>query len=434
MRIIALFLFFVGLHTYFTVAVAPGIPVPNAICLFAAALGCIHLGIRKLIRQALREWRMGLFLIFAILVTLFSVQSGYAAKSFRGVLQLMYAFALGLVLITLMEKSPREVLGRGALLLIIAIAFSAALEALGPLKALSDAFRQYATPNWFYDVDNRDIDIHGRIRSKVFSPEPSTAAISLYCLSMILLWGSRLSVRLLLAWLIAMMISLWAIGSPIVAISILVGLATVAVWLLEGIYRRRRWILLLGALSLVACAMTILVTVLVIQMRQRIEQIQEGDISFTLRVTGSAEFTSEFVRRHPAVGIGVVGDVDMLVGELREFYVARGDRWIAQFEDEVVKKMISNNVFIHFIYWGGFGGMFAGLLLLSAIKIKSILLKFLVLVQLSVLWMTLGGYNTPTIWCLSAAIVVMGRSFNEHNRRVGPQELTAIPDAFIRSK
>lgn len=117
--------------------------------------------------------------IFVLLLSmLFSPGHEYLTENFLSFIQFCLALAVTIMTVRLMLRMRRDVLERALLVLWCLLLAGSILEVTGVIRELSDAFRVWAFEGTYtlYDGDERDINMVGWVRPKVFSVEPSDVA------------------------------------------------------------------------------------------------------------------------------------------------------------------------------------------------------------------------------------------------------------------
>jgi hypothetical protein len=410
-KIFCFLLFFFGVHSALSMQLGLGAPFPYILCGVASicALGIV---LPQLLLSRLRNWLPLIsYLILATLVTAIAAEPAYFARSARGVLQLYYSVATGVILYYLVLIIPRERMATICLVVLVVLSSASLLEFLGPLRGVSNSFRGIATPGWGYDGDERDLAMHGAIRSKVFSPEPSAVATSFFWLSMLFCWSSRLQARQLLIWLATAVILLWTVRSPTLIVAMACSFCTICVLQIVGNRRMvftRRTLASIGITAGV-CLMIGLAARGIFA--ERFKSISDGEGSFTMRETGSFQFAGEFLTSHVMIGTGVVGDLEMLSNELTSFGRSLG---LGQNKDTdngqfAAGKDLTNNVAIHFVYFGGVCGVIAACLLIMSLYLANRWLWVVILLQIFAFAMSGGAYNSAPIWCIGFSLAAAAR-------------------------
>ena len=407
-NVLTVFLYVVGIETTYTYFINPELPIPFTVCALAACLAT------RSIYDVLKHWNnerwwLVCYVAIALVITAATARGEYYGKSIRGASQLIYSLWLALGFYCALSKLPRATISRMALGILWFIAIFAVLEKNPEVSAISDRFRALmdtgGTMGGVYDSDLRDIATHGTIRAKVFALEPSHAAITFFYVSMVFIWAARAGLVANLAWLGACAFALWGIRSPILVPCAFVGLITIVV------IRRQQRTAILKEVQLANGLMAIGVFFAMAFVSwdlfaERANEIVEGEGSFMQRVSGPWIFLREYLPKHPLVGTGVVGDLDLLSDQLLGLYRSLGASWMGP---EFVGKTISNCLGLHFIYFGALGGLVTLGLLLKATWLNNRAFWCVLCVQLLCVWMSMGGYNSARVWCASAAILCMAR-------------------------
>lgn len=118
-----------------------------------------------------------MFKVAFILVVSIALSPGYehANQKFLGLIQCCMAIVVALSVVRLMQQLRYEVLDRSLLGLWLLVVIGSLLEVLGVLRDASDSFREWAYTGTYtiYDAVDRDINMVGWLRPKLFSVEPS---------------------------------------------------------------------------------------------------------------------------------------------------------------------------------------------------------------------------------------------------------------------
>ena len=404
---VALFiLFFTGVHTAVSLYWWTAFPVPYIAC-GAAMLLSVPRILPALRRITWRQsWAVPAYLIVAVVITLLTAQRQYLVYSIRGVGQLVYSVATAVSLYWLVLKIPRARLARVCLALLVLLTAVAVLEALGPLKGLVDTVVSWLSPNWNYSSEERDIILMGAIRSKAFAPEPSIAAVSIFWLSMMFLWSTRLGTFQMTAWMVLMAADIWAIRSPVFLLTLVCGFVLLAVRRMADPTWQK-----LSSWRMVPVLLAVLLNVTVLAgafsiFYQRAISIETGEGSYIMRISGPFVFTGKFLATHPIAGVGVVGDLRNLTEEIAKAYDSLGLRLDPT---ESIEKAVSNRLALHFIYFGGVGSVITIALLLKASRLGHRLFWFVLLMQIVCFTLTGGGYNSAPMWAEFAALLAVAR-------------------------
>jgi len=404
---VALFILFVaGVHTALPLYWWTEFPVPYIACGVAMILTVPRI-VPEMRRIKWREsWAVPAYLIVAVVITLVAAQRQYLVYSLRGVGQLVYSVAIAVSLYWLVVKIPRARLASVCLVLLLFLTAAAALEALGPLKNIVDTAVGWLSPDWNYSLDERDIMMTGAVRSKAFAPEPSIAAGNILWLSMLFLWSARLGAFQTTLWMMLMAVGIWAIRSPLFLLTLVCGFVLLAA---------RRWAdptwRKLSSWRMVPVLLAILLNVAVLASAfsifyERAISIGEGEGSFIMRITGPFYYSVQFLRTHPVMGVGVVGDLRSLTGEIAKAYDAQG---LYMRAEDSIEKSVSNRFALHLIYFGGLGSVVTLALLMKASRLGHRFFWWVMFMQMACFMMIGGGYNSAPMWCQFASLLAVVR-------------------------
>jgi hypothetical protein len=415
LNLVCFCLYVFGIHTVFGVPMGDGAPFPFILCAVASllALPCV---LPYLLRLRLSNcWPMVAYLLLATVITAVAAEPSYYARSLRGILQLYYSVALATCLFWVILSIPRQKLASVCLLILVVLALASLLEFLGPLRDISDRFREIASPNWGYDANERDLAMHGAVRTKVFSPEPSIAATTFFWVSMMFFWSATMSFRQFLLWLTPAIIMLWTNRSPTLIAAI--ACCGFTYYALEFIAGGKRFLTNrnLSVLAISAGVVAAIVIGAYSLFEERFASILSGEGSFAMRETGALQFAGEYVTQHPFIGTGVVGDFEMLTDDIVSLYHSLGVDSQAGMDlntsagSVVASKGLTNDVAIHFTYFGGIGGIIEAALLIAALYLCNRWLWALVLLDVFAFSMSGGGYNGPPIWFIGFSLLAVAK-------------------------
>ena len=398
-------LFWLGIHTSVSLNIGLDAPLPYIISGLCALVVAPRLLTRAEGSDLKKIWPLLAYLALSMLVTWLTAVELYYMRSLRGVLQLIYSIGIAAAYYHVVFSMPRKTIAFISLSLLSLLAILSVLEVLGPTKDLSDNFRQSVSTEGSYMDDARDLALNGAIRAKVFALEPSHAATSVFVLSMAYLWATEISIAGLTWWALMVGIAGWAIRSPILLIAIVCGSVTMLLrpGKSEELMRLVRKNLLAPIMaSLVSASVFFALTYMIFQ--ERIMQTIEGEGSFSMRVEVPYTFTKEFLQTHLWMGVGVVGNLDMLTSEIVNVYHSLGMTWL---QGDVASRSITNCVALHFIYFGAAAGIVAIFLLFLQVRQRSRILTALLCVQLLCIWFMMGGYNSAPLWVYCALLVAV---------------------------
>jgi hypothetical protein len=405
-------LFFVGIHTVYGLPLGGETAFPFILCGIASALALPSI-LPQLLRLRLKTcWPMIAYLALATLITAVAAEPGFFVRSIRGILGLYYSVAVASCLFFMVSLIPRQKMATVCLIICVIMALASLLEFLGPLRNTSDTFRALVSPNWGYDADERDLAMHGAVRSKVFTPEPSLAATSFFWISMLYLCSMTINYRQLLLWFVAAITMLWTVRSPTLIAAMACSFISFFIFHSLGagkrLFTRRNLTILLVCLAIVASVAIAAHGIF----EARIASISSGEEgSFIMRETGALQFAAEYVTKHPILGTGVVGDLEMLSNDIVSFLTSLSvviDMGTISGITEA-RKAITNVIALHFIYYGGVGGLVELAFLFASLYLRNRCLFALLLFQVVVFSMSGGGYNGPPIWCISSSLLAAAK-------------------------
>lgn len=218
-----------ALGTYLSVPLAPGgrLLVPSVFTV--ALMPVLFLAVRR--KLSMSDVLFVLNVLFMLCVSIaLSPGYEYIQEKFLSLIQFCMALAVVVMTVRLMRDMRLEVLERALLVIALTMVVLAVLELTGVTRAVSDAFRLWAYDGIYtlYDNADRDLNMVGWERPKVFSEEPSHAT-RMFVASInawLLLRVTRAKVVVALA---ATAVMLLIMGSPIVFASAAITL-TIFVW------------------------------------------------------------------------------------------------------------------------------------------------------------------------------------------------------------
>jgi hypothetical protein len=347
-----------------------------------------------------------LYLFFVFFVNLITLNQMYFTDYFLGPAQLIYSLFIAYSLYMLIVELNLAILRRWCLGLTTVIAVLSVLELNSSISAAFTGATQALTANInlanaFNVSDMRDLSLHGTVRSKVFATEPSHTALTLMALGFGFFW-TKPNFKLIFIWIILVLICIWTIRSPIIA-ALLILAPTFLFTVSQNQKRIAR--LLIGILPLLLSGY-FLSDYLLTMFGTRIETVGGGDGSFEMRFTVPFQFIVDFIPNHLLIGVGVVGDFDMLIYDILAAYYERGMSYI---DYNSAAASISNNLAQHFISFGFFAGWLALAMLAFAARMRRALVWIVVCAQCLTIWMFLGGYVAARVWVLCALVLAVAR-------------------------
>ena len=367
-------------------AVADGLYVPSFFVLCILPFMLVHLKRDFSISDFYFLTALACLLLLSVLA---SPGKEYLSRKVLGLVQTMASVVMGLVLVKFFEKVSKKAVSRILLSIILVIIVGAALEILGPLRIISDGFRDYVyfgSPYGVYSAEDRDIALAGFERPKFFASEPSLVATGLFVFinSWLVLNPSP---RRIMAALFFNATSLYLTASPNMIYSALASLC------IYWVYR--------GGISKVASSIFYLLPVFAVIIWALPEEAPErlmarfSDAFFNV---DTYAYTSENIRlvfpfitmfdilqQSPFFGIGISGH------DLVETYSSLPFDGLSAFGN--------NNIAAVFSYLGLVGGPLFFIILYKYVKscigYQSLLAFLMCYVGLCLM---MGGLQTPRFW------------------------------------
>lgn len=327
-----------------------------------------------------------------------------------GLLQTVVSIAAGILLLKLLSDLPRRWVANILAVLCAALLFGAALEVIGVLRDASDSFREAAfsqTESGLYASDQRDQEITGFVRPKLFTTEPSLLAIGFLVFVnswLVLTYDKK---RLAAAGAgTAMMLVLT--GSPVLLLSIAASL-TIA-------FVKEPKFISIAVVGMLVCVgglgfallqpeLASNVTTRVVESSQNIGTLKTT--SENRRVVFPYVTLVDVVKRSPLFGIGISGK------ELIERYSSLPID---------PKYALGNNVLAMFVTYTGLVGslLFSGAVygFWRRAGVGDIALLVVLILALS---QTMGGFETPRFWgyaFLFTGVVKMSYEMGDRRRKL----------------
>jgi hypothetical protein len=393
-------MFIVGLHTSTTFYLGPKIPIPLILCAIAAVAS-------QFLKEVRVKWAvthpLTLFCILSFCLNIVLLDTAFAAKYYLGFIQLVYSIIIAVCAYRLTLAIPQNLVAKASLAIIGCVAFLSVAELDPSVRTLF--FEISASLDTLHarniaQLDHefaRDLTQHGAIRSMALALEPSHAAITLLVVSYCLFWTGEIGIKRYLIWLVFMLICMWAIRSPIILIAIL-GPSISFVALRRGAEAIRQ---LFGALATLCIVTAIMFPLISDIFMNRFEKIIDGDGSFIMRVSAPIMLLSDKLLDYALVGIGVVGNLDMLASEIVDLYYSIGITYI---DIDSAGGALTNCLVVHFLYFGVTFGVIALFLLIKSIPITVPRLRTILIFQICSAWIFCGGYTSPRIWIIAAIL------------------------------
>jgi hypothetical protein len=172
----------------------------------------------------------------------------YVEEKFLSLVQTCMAIAVAIMTVHLMKQLRPNVLERTLLVLWVVVVVGSVLEVLDVIRAFSDSFRVWAYGDQYtiYRADERDIEMVGWPRPKLFSTEPSHVT-KLFIASVNAWLLVRPSWRKAIVVAGATLVMLVIMGSPMLIVSISITLS-ILLWNRQSSFRTRLAMVLVALL------------------------------------------------------------------------------------------------------------------------------------------------------------------------------------------
>ncbi len=412
--LVLLFLF--GIYTGVALPIAKGVPFPSAPSGIA--------GVLLLLRHAGRVRESHVMALLMVLVlylanVLVAPDKTFLFERFKGFIQISYSLIIGYGFFLTLVHADRRQLGRLFLGVCIAIIIGCLLERkVDAFRALSDAVRAKLYDAFMiYQSDQRDLELYGGIRPKLFTSEPSAVTVGFTLFSfgwlMIAPWRN---------WLVKIAVYFVLLAAAYVALhgpTLMLGVVLIVpyIMVLEPWRARtpRREILLgrlLGCVVLSVALAAVTVAAIVFLFAARFQEVSSAsDPSFFYRVSGPPLVAWDVFVHHPWTGAGLTGE-EFIADRVLQVYFS--SPWFSpDWRYDGAATVLTNYLWLHWIYLGPIWG----LALIAALTVWLRSLGVPNIAACWVAWIVLGqasgGYVSPKTWCillLTAAASVLCHS------------------------
>lgn len=380
-----------------------GIVVPSFLVLvFATPL--ILTETRSAIKRP--EFRkLVLILAFLVVATFFFGEFTNILERLKGLLQTVTAICISYISYSYLVRNP-STLHKASLYCLTFIVLFSITEAAGVTKELSDSFRNYVFPadlvNYLYTSSDRDLSLAGFERPKVFTAEPSYAAIAFFAMSIVAIKTNPTRKTFLLLML-SNLVMAYLYRSPIIYSTICIILYIYSIE--KKLYRlgSAGGLLFIIALAAVAWALPSLLEVLG-------RPLLTGDLSSldlaalnsqTIRFLVPIHTSLDVLSNYPLFGTGLTGKET--IERISTLYVP------AQ------SAMGTNSVFTLLMYFGAFGTAIYLLLFFSLLKTIDRHYLVTIVPCVTIYANMLGGYETVKYWFFMFVIfAAYKKSFPKH--------------------
>lgn len=419
-------LYLLGIYLGVEIRLSAGTPVPTVL---SGLAGCLML--LKHMNRLREEHALHLVCVIALyfLAVVSASDVSYLGKRSTGLLQLAYALIIGYGLWVTLMLFDRAALARIFGWFCAALVVGSALENfVEPFRALSDAVRGAIFDFGVYDADERDIELYGQIRPKLFTSEPSALAFGFVLFA--ICWYVLSEWRWKAAAYAAMFAAAFLLfRSPTLLLGlVLLGVYEVFLAPLRTTAYGPRYDFERGVLAiLLAIAVLGIAAVVAFSLYpERIDAIRGGtDPSFFARVTAPFLVAAEVVRDQPIAGIGLTAEssIDGLVNQI----YAHGGNLVSTHTFSSAKYALTNYFWSHWIYLGLAWGVILLLALSSFLKILNAPSILFCWGMWAVLGQASGAYVSPKTWTvlyLACAVSIL-------HQRVRSSRVSMLPHAAL---
>jgi len=409
--LVLLFLF--GIYTGVALPIAKGVPFPSAPSGVA--------GLLLLFRHANRVREAHVMALVGVLVLYLAnalvVPNGtYLIERIKGFIQIAYSLIIGYGLFITLVHADRRQLGRVLLVLCVALIVGCLLERMvEPFRALSDAVRATLYDAFMvYQSDQRDQELYGGIRPKLFTSEPSavTFGFTLFSFGWLMIapwrdWRIKLAVYfvLLTGAFVAMRGPTLMLGLVLIVPYIMI----LEPWRARTPGREIMAGRVVGIAILGVALAAVTVVAMAYLFAARLEEVSSAsDPSFFYRIIGPPLVALDVLLRHPLTGAGITGEEFIADRVLQVYYASP---WFSpDWKYDSAAAVLTNYFWLHWIYLGPLWGI----ALIAALTFWLRALRVPNLAACWVAWIILGqasgAYVSPKTWAvflLTAAASVL---------------------------
>jgi hypothetical protein len=354
----------------------------------------------------------------------------FFADRLKGLLQFAFSLAAAGALALELSAWPRRHIARACLAGVVVILVGCVLENYAGLRVVSNAFREAVFPTAQLQFVERDIEVAGFERPRLFTAEPSDVAKFLVLLGFGWVALSRSAWRHAGGVLITLA-GLWLVRSPIIVLLLPLQFALVVAGrpalpapriLSPGV---AAFVLGAGALVAMAGALPFLASRISLA-------VAGGDLSSVIRLVTPVLIASQTLLASPLVGAGISGS-EAIAGIVLQAWEATGMGQMALAALDSGTKDLANEITNSFwLLWINFG-------LLGGILVIALLDRWFVAVGARHRWLafftvfvfaqTMGAMHGPYFWSYVAFVGVVIAHLDE----IGPLRFVAAEAPWQRA-
>lgn len=405
---ILVIIFLFGIHSRFTLYLSSSLYIPY----FFSGLSGILLLIKNLkkIRPVHIKPIVYLLFIAAISIIISPEPTVFLIERFKAFIYLAYSLTIAYAIyLELSQWNLRHIICL-FFCAMTTIFLGCALENYTSIKNISDHFRTIAYP-FYYTSEIRDMVLHGGIRPKLFTAEPSHLASSYILVSITWLIISENRFKFFI-YLVLFSIIVFLIRSPIMFIGLF---SAFIIYLHSNIIKKNKFLdpsKPLKSISILLIIIVIFYSTLATALYGRLEMVVKGqDESILLRLVTPIFIAYETIVQYPFFGAGIGGkeaveNITYSVFLKHDIDVNRLSKGIG------IAHTIPNAFWEYWIVFGLFGG-FLGLLCLNILASRFMggnkLIFYFLIITYS---FTTGAIGGTWIWA-SVFLTIMALAKSE---------------------
>jgi len=367
-----------------------------------------------------RDQVMSLLNIIFVIILLASLQyfeGNPIAEYLDSSLLLIGSIGLGFLFYNAIRDVERQRLSETIFKILLVLLLGITLESLnvGFVSELSNAFRLYFFEGHMYTSDLRDIHLHGGVRPKFFTSEPSHVAKYL-CVLIVSWWLVTDKINKNIVALVFSIVGVVALRSPqMLAIPI----AFLVIYLcLPGISLKSR-LLRIGVTLLLLAAVSWVTFILVFEfLPTRLVSILAGDdASLMQRLFAPLILAGATFVESPWVGFGAGASSSL--DQVIQTHLGALVNANTSIDD---LRSVASVFFAHWISFGLVGGLVLGFAYFRLLgKIIGAHGQILAVALISLFALQQGGYNGTRFWCFFflVAAVIQKADFNTPHKSHG---------------
>ena len=369
--------------------------------------------------RCMRLSQLKAILILMLIVSfsvLFKGFDHFVFERIKGAVQIFYSLILAYAFFIEVERWERNKVARLFYYCCLVIIVGCAFENYTNFKVLSDGFRDYVYPVGVYEAFERDINIFGRERPKLFTSEPSYVAMFLL-FSMTIWFALSEGLGKYIGVLVMGLLGSLLIGSPITILIVPISLITIVFLEKQGLIlflRKMTRTKIFGYLFFLVLLLFFLGYLLFEVFSLRLASVSLGEGSVIARLVLPPRITFEVLRDYPFWGSGIAAK-EMVVDAV--FFYLKNEYGLSYLvSSKQVLNSMTNIFWLHWMYLGLLGG---GLMLLGLSNLMNTLkvrYKWYCAFVTLVFSQTMGGYVGLRFWVFVFGIFLCAKKrFWQHD-------------------